>query len=259
MIYIDHRPLTLALRSKPDKYSHRETRLLDFVSEVTSDIQHIFGGQNVAAVALSRLPVNSLSSPSDIDFQQMALDQPRLDTLDLLSPEFATGKFTYLPVPTSDSQMIWDTSTDSSRSLNPNDSSSGCFWYPTRFSTPESWSQGIWFRLDSFGRIWGVTLLPGHVLVYPVKNQRCKPASTHLTGYLALQTLGSAMFIVISLARSLSPIRHFGRICSARPHIGQDIALRNSHDCYHRSWWTVRILPLPGNFKDFRDKSCLYD
>ena len=32
VIYTDHRPLTFALRSKPDKYSPRETRHLDFVS-----------------------------------------------------------------------------------------------------------------------------------------------------------------------------------------------------------------------------------
>ena len=47
----------------------------------------------------------------------MALEQPRLDTLDLSSPEYATGKCTYPPVPTSDMRMICDTSTDSPRPL----------------------------------------------------------------------------------------------------------------------------------------------
>ena len=99
VIYNNHRPLTFALRSKPDKYSPRETRHLDFVSQFTNDIRHISGEQNAAEDALSRLPINSLFSPSDIDLRQMALDQPRLDTLDLSSPEFATCKFAYLPVP----------------------------------------------------------------------------------------------------------------------------------------------------------------
>ena len=90
MIYTDHRPLTFALRSKPDKYSPRETRHLDFVSQFTNDIRHISGEQNAAADASSHLPINSLFSPSDIDLRQMALDQSRLDTFDLSSPEFVT-------------------------------------------------------------------------------------------------------------------------------------------------------------------------
>ena len=43
VIYTDHRPLTFAVRSKPDKYSPHETRHLDFVSQFTNDIRHIFG------------------------------------------------------------------------------------------------------------------------------------------------------------------------------------------------------------------------
>ena len=86
VIYTDHRPLTFALRSKPDKYSPRETRHLDFVLQFTNDIRHISGEQNAATEALSHLPINSLFSPLDIDLQQMALDQPHLDNLDLSSP-----------------------------------------------------------------------------------------------------------------------------------------------------------------------------
>ena len=102
VIYTDHCPLIFALRSKPDRYSPRETYHLDFLSLFTNDIRDIFGEQNAAADALSRLPINSLFSPSNIDLRQMAFDQPRLDTLDLSSPEFATCKFAYLPVPTAD-------------------------------------------------------------------------------------------------------------------------------------------------------------
>ena len=96
VIYNDHRPLSFMLRSKPDKYSPNETQHLDFVLQFTSDIRHIPDEQNVATNALSRLPINSLSLLSDIGLQQMALDQPHFDTLDLSSPEYATGKFTYL-------------------------------------------------------------------------------------------------------------------------------------------------------------------
>ena len=60
VIYTDHRPVTFAQRSKPDKYSPRETCHLDFVSQFTNDIQHISGEQNAAADALSRLLINSV-------------------------------------------------------------------------------------------------------------------------------------------------------------------------------------------------------
>ena len=44
----------------------------------------------------------------------MALNQPRLDTFDLSSPEFACQ-----PVPTADTQIIYDTSTDAPRPFVP--------------------------------------------------------------------------------------------------------------------------------------------
>ena len=119
MIYTDHRPLTFALRSKPDKYSPRETRHLDFVSQFINDIRHISGEQNSAADALSRLPIDSLFSPSDIALRPMALDQPRHDTFDLSSPEFATCKFAYLPVLTADTQIICDTPINAPRPFVP--------------------------------------------------------------------------------------------------------------------------------------------
>ena len=117
VIYTDYHPLTFAQHSKPEKYSPRETRHLDFILQFTNNIWHISGEQNVAADALSHLPINSLFSPSDIDLRQMAFDQPRLDTLDLSSPEFATCKFAYLPVPTADTQIICDTLTNSPQPL----------------------------------------------------------------------------------------------------------------------------------------------
>ena len=141
VIYTDHRPLTFALRLKPDKYSPRETRHLDFVSQFTNDIRHISGEQNAAENALSRLPINSLFSPSDIDFRQMALNQPRLDTLDLSSPEFATCKFTYPPVTSADTQIICDSSTDAPRPLVPMTHRRVVFDTPTPIGTPRTQSQ----------------------------------------------------------------------------------------------------------------------
>ena len=49
----------------------------------------------------------------------MALNQPRLDTLDLSSHVFATCKFAYQQVTTVDTQVICDTSTNSPRPFGP--------------------------------------------------------------------------------------------------------------------------------------------
>ena len=45
----------------------------------------------------------------------MALDEPRRHTFDLSSPDFATCKFAYLPVPAADTEIICDTSLDAPR------------------------------------------------------------------------------------------------------------------------------------------------
>ena len=42
-VFTDHKPLTFALNSSPDRHSPREARQLDFVSQFTSDIRHIKG------------------------------------------------------------------------------------------------------------------------------------------------------------------------------------------------------------------------
>jgi hypothetical protein len=69
-VYTDHKPLTYALRSSSDKYSPREIRHLDFISQFTSDIRHISGSDNAVADALSR--VNAVTGQTNIDLKQMA-------------------------------------------------------------------------------------------------------------------------------------------------------------------------------------------
>ena len=53
-ILTDHKPLTHALSTSPDRYSPRETRHLDHISQFTSDIRHVTGKENVVTDALSQ-------------------------------------------------------------------------------------------------------------------------------------------------------------------------------------------------------------
>ena len=66
------------MSSKPDRYSPRQSRHLDYISQFTSDIRHVPGSDNAVADALSRLPVNALhtgNTTTIIDFQAMAAAQ----------------------------------------------------------------------------------------------------------------------------------------------------------------------------------------
>ncbi|GFN86833.1 Pol polyprotein [Plakobranchus ocellatus] len=61
-LYTDHKLLTFALSSQTER-SPRQTRHLSYISEFTTDIQHIEGEFNVVADALSRL--NTIGSTAD--------------------------------------------------------------------------------------------------------------------------------------------------------------------------------------------------
>ncbi len=60
-LFTDHKPLTTAISSQTDR-SPRQTRHLSYISEFTTNIQHLHGKYNVVADAFSRL--NSLDMPN---------------------------------------------------------------------------------------------------------------------------------------------------------------------------------------------------
>lgn len=70
-IFTDHKPTTFALKQKLDKASPRQTRHLDFISQISTNIQHISGKNNIIADALSR--INSVSLPQVLDNNNEAL------------------------------------------------------------------------------------------------------------------------------------------------------------------------------------------
>ena len=76
-VLTDHKPLTFALSTHSDKYTPRQTRHLDFISQFTADIRHVSGGANPVADALSRAPVDTLhvTQTPVIDFEAMAKAQ----------------------------------------------------------------------------------------------------------------------------------------------------------------------------------------
>jgi hypothetical protein len=65
-IYTDHKPLVGALARVSDPWTARQCRHLAYVAEFTADIRHVAGSENVAADALSRPPISSVTTPSSL-------------------------------------------------------------------------------------------------------------------------------------------------------------------------------------------------
>ena len=77
-VVTDHKPLIYALSHKPDHYSPRQSRHLDYISQFTADIRHVPGESNAVADALSRLHINAIHTVEGVpvvDFRAMAAAQ----------------------------------------------------------------------------------------------------------------------------------------------------------------------------------------
>ncbi|PIK56201.1 gag-pol polyprotein [Apostichopus japonicus] len=113
----DHKPLTYSFLTSPDRYSPREIRHLDFVSQFTTDIRHIKGKDNVVADALSRSTINTVSA-SNIDFKAISAEQEVDEELSKLR-QSSTLQFKEVPLPSSQGTITCDISTGTSRPYVP--------------------------------------------------------------------------------------------------------------------------------------------
>ena len=80
--YVDHKPLTFAMSKATEPWSARQQRQLSFISEFTTDIQHVAGKSNLVADCLSRAVVGAVQL--GLDYTRMATDQasdPTVQTL----------------------------------------------------------------------------------------------------------------------------------------------------------------------------------
>uniref|UniRef100_A0AAV2LTK4 Gypsy retrotransposon integrase-like protein 1 n=1 Tax=Knipowitschia caucasica TaxID=637954 RepID=A0AAV2LTK4_KNICA len=71
--FVDHKPLTFAMAKTSEPWSSRQQRHLSAISELTTDIQHVAGKNNLVADCLSRAPVATVHL--GIDYTEMAADQ----------------------------------------------------------------------------------------------------------------------------------------------------------------------------------------
>ncbi len=103
MVYTDHKPLIHALQSHSDKYSEREFRQLDFLSQFNLEFRHVHGRDNEVADALSRISINAVLL--GIDYEQMAAEQRSKG----ISISSADPHLQELPVPNGTGNLVCNT------------------------------------------------------------------------------------------------------------------------------------------------------
>lgn len=72
-ILTDHKPLTFAFQQNPEKATPKQIRQLSFISEYTTNIQHISGKDNIVADTLSR--IEAMFNADQVNFEELALSQ----------------------------------------------------------------------------------------------------------------------------------------------------------------------------------------
>ena len=119
-VFTDHKPLTYSLSTHSDRYTPRQVCHLDYISQFTTDIQHISGHNNPVADALSRIELNAITSqPPVIDFTQLAAAQKEDSQLQQLTQDNSSLSLKSMPAPTTDVMLLCDVSTGTPRPYVP--------------------------------------------------------------------------------------------------------------------------------------------
>jgi len=116
-VYTDHKPLSCAMAKMSDQWSTRQQRHLTYISEFTTDIQHISGKSNQVADALSRAKISALHS--GIDFEAMAKDQTADPETQAYRTAISGLHFEDIPVGNKGLTLLCDVSTGHHRPLVP--------------------------------------------------------------------------------------------------------------------------------------------
>jgi transposase InsO family protein len=110
-IYTDHKPLTFVFtKVHTDKESPRRVRYLSYISEFTTDIQHISGQQNVVADTLSR--IEAIYCPTGVDYAELAVRQDSDDYLqESLQASHDTLQYKQVSLPDCEKKIYCEVST----------------------------------------------------------------------------------------------------------------------------------------------------
>lgn len=115
--FTDHMPLTQAMSMVKDPWSSRQQRHISYISEYTTDIQHVSGKNNQVADALSRIVVAHVDG--GLDFEEMARTQQSDPELRAVKTSVTGLRFVDVPVGTSGLTLLCDDSTGHNRPWVP--------------------------------------------------------------------------------------------------------------------------------------------
>ena len=116
-VYTDHKPLVHAMLKETEPWSARQQRHLSFISEFTTDIQHIPGKDNVVADCLSRSAINNVTL--GIDYTAMAASQVNNEDVQAYRTAITSMKIVTMPVYPDGPELVCDISTGSPRPVVP--------------------------------------------------------------------------------------------------------------------------------------------
>lgn len=114
-VFTDHKPLCFAFDSRKDNCTPRQFRYLDYISQFTTDLQHISGKENTVADTLSR--VEMLSQP--VDLTTLAEAQGSDTELTELLAGSTSLRLQKVPIPGTKSDIYCDNSTTITRPYVP--------------------------------------------------------------------------------------------------------------------------------------------
>lgn len=116
-IFTDQKPLTTVFQQSNEKATPRQFRYLDFISQFSTDIQHISGKDNVVADALSR--IESLQLASSINYELLAKEQETDEVLQQLRSKTKQSNLKLIRMEIDNVLLICDISTNTPRPYVP--------------------------------------------------------------------------------------------------------------------------------------------
>ena len=116
-VYTDHKPLTFAMSKVSDSWSARQQRHLSFISEYTTDIQHVSGKTNSVADALSRQSISAIQE--GVNYEDMAACQQNDPTVQAFRTAITGLILRDIPIGNSGKTLLCDTSTGKNRPIIP--------------------------------------------------------------------------------------------------------------------------------------------
>jgi len=115
--FVDPKPLTFSMSKVAEPWSARQQRQLSYISEYTTDIQHIAGKANVVADCLSRAVIGAVQL--GLDYLRMSVDQDSNDGVQTLRVSDTGLRLEEVAVGDSGAKLLCDVSTGQPRPLVP--------------------------------------------------------------------------------------------------------------------------------------------